>query len=328
MPTALSNHTQETRNTILTPLIDAHLNGHLGNDILDFATIFFGTAATEQVVTEGKEERREALPANGALVMMVCRSLMRAYVSLRKQGEEANAEELRAIADRHYSRETVDAEMVEVIMGWKWIGEDENRLAMAFGRSQDMMFNFASGTCVYHLLSLHFPTSGLRDTCKHPAAAAMPSALCELPNELLANIAEHLQFDFSALRSLARTSRSFQAIAEPVLYRSIFFRNGAQLYSLQDALACESWRYRSIHTVDVRWSYQTIAPAKGELDALGDLISAALNIEDLTIESPYCNQNAWRRATAESGWSRTMDKWLRPIVQAAKPDTVRNLPLT
>jgi len=211
------------------------------------------------------------------------------------------------------------------LSGWKWIGEDENRLAMAFGRSQDMMFNLASGTCVYHLLSLHFPTSGLRDTCKHPAAAAMPSALCELPNELLANIAEHLQFDFSALRSLARTSRSFQAIAEPVLYRSIFFRNGAQLYSLQDALACESWRYRSIHTVDVRWSHQTIVHAKGELDALGDLISAAPNIEDLTIESPYCNQNAWRRATTESGWSRTMDSWLRPIVQAAKSDTVRNL---
>ncbi|KAK0248698.1 hypothetical protein LTS16_013610 [Friedmanniomyces endolithicus] len=154
----------------------------------------------------------------------------------------------------------------------------------------------------------------------------MPSALCELPNELLANIAEHLQFDFSALRSLARTSRSFQAIAEPVLYRSIFFRNGAQLYSLQDALACESWRYRSIHTVNVRWSHQTIVPAKGELDALGDLISAAPNIEDLTIESPYCNQNAWRRATTESGWSRTMDSWLRPIVQAAKSDTVLSSP--
>ena len=117
MPTALSNHTQETRNAILTPLIDAHLNGHLVNDILDFATILFGTAAAEHTVTEGKEERREALPANGALVMMVCRSLMRAYVSLRKQGEEANAEKLRAIADKHYSRETVDAEMVEVIMG-------------------------------------------------------------------------------------------------------------------------------------------------------------------------------------------------------------------
>ncbi|KAK0922639.1 hypothetical protein LTR91_004345 [Friedmanniomyces endolithicus] len=117
MPTALQNPTQDAQNTILTPLIDAHLNGHLGNDVLDFAKILFGTAATEQAMTEGKEERREALPANGALVMMVCRSLMRAYVSLRKQGEEANAEKLRAIADKHYSRETVDAEMVEVIMG-------------------------------------------------------------------------------------------------------------------------------------------------------------------------------------------------------------------
>ncbi|KAK1808324.1 hypothetical protein LTR12_017321 [Friedmanniomyces endolithicus] len=117
MPTALQNPTQDAQNTILTPLIDAHLNGHLGNDVFDFATILFGTAATEQAVSEGKEERREAMPANGALVMMVCRSLMRAYVYLRKQGEEANAEELRAIADKHYSRETVDAEMVEVIMG-------------------------------------------------------------------------------------------------------------------------------------------------------------------------------------------------------------------
>ncbi|KAK0289207.1 hypothetical protein LTR54_014574 [Friedmanniomyces endolithicus] len=150
----------------------------------------------------------------------------------------------------------------------------------------------------------------------------MPSALCELPNELLANIAEHLQFESSALRSLARTSRSFQAIAEPVLYRSVFFRTGAQLTNLKHALASEPWRYPSIHTIDVRWRYETIVPAVGELDALGNLITAAPNIEDLTIESPYCNQNAWRRATTESGWSRTMDSWLRPIVRAAKSDTV------
>jgi len=159
-------------------------------------------------------------------------------------------------------------------------------------------------------------------------AAAMPSALCELPNELLANIAEYLQSEASDLRSLARTSRSFQAIAEPVLYRSIFFRTGAQLTRLQHALTCEPWRFTSVRILDVRCKFDPASTAVAAPPALGDLINAAPNLEDLIIESPYCNNNAWRRAPASSRWSRVMDRWLEPIIRAARPDRVRNLPLT
>ncbi|KAK1079375.1 hypothetical protein LTR33_006444 [Friedmanniomyces endolithicus] len=147
----------------------------------------------------------------------------------------------------------------------------------------------------------------------------MSPALCELPNELLANIAGHLLCEPSSLRSLARTSRHFQAIAEPILYRSIFFRTGAQLIRLQQSLASEPWRFKSVHTLDVRWKYLPAGTAVSEPDALADMITAAPNIEDLTIESPYCNNDAWRQATAVSRWSQAMDMWLEPIILAAVP---------
>ncbi|KAK4900670.1 hypothetical protein LTR27_002386 [Elasticomyces elasticus] len=117
MPTTLANSPQATKDGILLPLIDAHLNGSLGKDVFDFATTLFGADAVADMETEGKEERKEAFPANGAGEVMVCRSLMRAYVALRKLGEQTNAEELRAIADKHYSKETVDDELTSVIMG-------------------------------------------------------------------------------------------------------------------------------------------------------------------------------------------------------------------
>ncbi|TKA75057.1 hypothetical protein B0A55_06002 [Friedmanniomyces simplex] len=76
----------------------------------------FGATLTERAVAEGKADRKEAIPANWARIMMVCRSIMRAYVSLRKQGEKGNAAELRRIAGEYYSKETVDEEMAEVVM--------------------------------------------------------------------------------------------------------------------------------------------------------------------------------------------------------------------
>ncbi|KAK4949087.1 hypothetical protein LTR10_012460 [Elasticomyces elasticus] len=117
MPSALSSPSRVTKDGILLPLIDAHLNGSLGKDVFDFATTLFGADAVDEMEKEGKEERKEAFPANGAGEVMVCRSLMRAYVALRKLGEGTNAEELRAIADKHYSKETVDDELTSVIMG-------------------------------------------------------------------------------------------------------------------------------------------------------------------------------------------------------------------
>ncbi|KAK3068398.1 hypothetical protein LTR53_014065 [Teratosphaeriaceae sp. CCFEE 6253] len=74
---------------------------------------------TERAVKEGKEERKAALPANGAFVAMVCRSLIRAYVAQKQEGEEqdVNARELRAIADRHFGKNTVDGDIAQVMMG-------------------------------------------------------------------------------------------------------------------------------------------------------------------------------------------------------------------
>ncbi|KAK3068397.1 hypothetical protein LTR53_014064 [Teratosphaeriaceae sp. CCFEE 6253] len=119
MPKTLENPSQAAKDAILIPLIDAHLNGSLGTEVLDFATALFGKAATDASVKEGKEERKEAFPANGAAVMAVCRSMVRAYVELRKDDEqEGSARELRAIADKFYGKEVVDDEVGNVMMGW------------------------------------------------------------------------------------------------------------------------------------------------------------------------------------------------------------------
>ncbi|KAK5686840.1 hypothetical protein LTR17_026793 [Elasticomyces elasticus] len=62
MPTTLANPSQATKDGILLPIIDAHLNGSLGKNVFEFATTLFGADAVDEMEKEGKEERKEAFP--------------------------------------------------------------------------------------------------------------------------------------------------------------------------------------------------------------------------------------------------------------------------
>ncbi|KAK4555172.1 hypothetical protein LTR86_007938 [Recurvomyces mirabilis] len=56
MPSALTSPDQTTKDRVLTPLLSAHLTGHLGDIIYDFACSLFGTDATEEALKQEKED--------------------------------------------------------------------------------------------------------------------------------------------------------------------------------------------------------------------------------------------------------------------------------
>lgn len=120
MPTALASPSQAFTDSVLAPLINAHLNGHLGTKLIDFAKMLFGDQTAEAALDQEKEDRKpyQAGMANGGHGQTgVCTSIVRAHLHLRANGEEANATELREIADGHFGAQTVDDEMAKVLMG-------------------------------------------------------------------------------------------------------------------------------------------------------------------------------------------------------------------
>ncbi|KAK3110655.1 hypothetical protein LTR53_014834 [Teratosphaeriaceae sp. CCFEE 6253] len=145
----------------------------------------------------------------------------------------------------------------------------------------------------------------------------MDSPLCELPDEILILIAEHLQGQSSALRCLALTNQHFQAIAEPVLYRDIFLRTGGQLSRLESALQSGPSRAGGVRTFDVR----CLPPKAGSrpLLDLRRILCLTPNIENVVLESPFCNNSAWKGMTCRGMWPRMMASWLGPFQHAALP---------
>ncbi|KAK4949085.1 hypothetical protein LTR10_012458 [Elasticomyces elasticus] len=143
----------------------------------------------------------------------------------------------------------------------------------------------------------------------------MATVFWTLPDELLIQIAEHLSGNDTTLRSLARTSRRLQPIAEPVLYRYVFARTGEELHRLHLTLDSVSWRSKSIHAIEVRAS--VVNHDSSSLVTLQDVIRVAPNLRELMLESPYCNNESWRHATVTNGWHRTISSWLDAIVAAS-----------
>jgi hypothetical protein len=154
----------------------------------------------------------------------------------------------------------------------------------------------------------------------HCALAIMAQQLCQLPDELLIVIAEHLEQEAEALRHFSLTSKRFQAIVEPILYRNIFFRFGSQLPRLLNAVADQPRRRKGIHTLDIRCGFEERGRTSARpYVAIGRLLRLAQNTRDLTIESPYCQNTLWEAATVVNGFDDALHEWLGPIVEAALP---------
>ncbi|KAK5135111.1 hypothetical protein LTR08_005636 [Meristemomyces frigidus] len=119
MPTALTTTPDDnTKQRALVPLVSAHINGHFGTKLEDFGRAVFGAQAFDEAVEVRKAEMK-GMPVNGSYGSTgICTSIMRSYIVLRGLGETENAEELRAIAEEAFLRDTTAAELARVEAGW------------------------------------------------------------------------------------------------------------------------------------------------------------------------------------------------------------------
>ncbi|KAK5109663.1 hypothetical protein LTR62_006785 [Meristemomyces frigidus] len=149
------------------------------------------------------------------------------------------------------------------------------------------------------------------------------SPFTDLPDELLICVCEQLADSKAALRQLVVTSRRLQAIAEPVLYRHIFFRKQSELANLLVSVESSPSRTKAFRELDVRCKLDGNGRVRAQpFELVGTLLRQAPGIQDLTMESPYCNESSWPDATVENGWDAVMSHWLSPLLEAGRPDLI------
>jgi len=115
-------------------------------------------------------------------------------------------------------------------------------------------------------------------------AQAVESRLLALVDELQLGIIEHLESK-DDLSNLAITCSSLQALAEPVLYRSILVRKGKQALLLYHAILIKPLRASFIRKLEIRYLYDY----RKCIDCLNQCLRLLCNLRELTIEAPCCN---------------------------------------
>ena len=138
----------------------------------------------------------------------------------------------------------------------------------------------------------------------------MATTLLDLPDELIIAILGELD-DLPALRAIACCSHQFQALAEPHIYRDIFFRSGDAAVRLANSLRARKERCRAVRKLDIRCKYRR---STNKLPEIAKILRMVTHIQDLTLESPYCNNNRWMRS---KGWDALMKRLLNPLVHSA-----------
>ena len=133
----------------------------------------------------------------------------------------------------------------------------------------------------------------------------MPRQLTELPSELIADIIEHVD-NRETLVSLAGVCSELRNLTEPVLYRSILQRTGAEAVRLQKAIKARPCRARWLHTIDSRCKFSK----REGLISMASVIMKARSLKELTIESPYCNRT---HGDEYDHWKTTMYQMLCPL---------------
>ena len=115
MPTLLSqNTTPIDKERVLIALMTAAANMS-GTAIMEFARVVFGTEVAESALAARKEDMKGGMTNGGHGESYSCRSLMRAYVFLKRSPEEhANAEDLMAVVRGYFPGDVVARELVVV----------------------------------------------------------------------------------------------------------------------------------------------------------------------------------------------------------------------
>lgn len=136
--------------------------------------------------------------------------------------------------------------------------------------------------------------------------------LLDLVDELVLSILEEID-SAQDLRSLARTCSPLQALSEPLLYRDIALHSRRDALTLASSIVSRPSRLQAIRKIDVRYRYVT---RDCRLDVLVDIIWKARNLQELTVESPFCNHV---QSYARYGWLENMNALLRPICDFSIP---------
>ena len=134
--------------------------------------------------------------------------------------------------------------------------------------------------------------------------------LLELPEEFQLSILENID-ERCTLCNLARTSRHLQSLAEPLIYRKILVRSQRDITAFESRTETRAERFKYFQIIDARLQENT--------GALVGLLSAP-NVQDVTIESPYCNRLEDRK---DYLWMRNKKSMVRALNDSSMPRLTR-----
>lgn len=132
---------------------------------------------------------------------------------------------------------------------------------------------------------------------------AHPCLLLALPDELPLCVLSHLSDEPDSLSAIACTCRRLQHLTEPFIYASNLITKGSQVPRLSHALIARKERMRLVHGLDLRCRYEHTAG----MSSMMNLLPALVNLKELTIESPWCNQSA----DSPDAWNEEVESYAR-----------------
>lgn len=132
--------------------------------------------------------------------------------------------------------------------------------------------------------------------------------LLNLPNELIVLVLAQIDSP-ATLRSVACTSRRINALAEPLLYRSMVLRDRPGTERAVEAFGSRPDRAEALQILDV-----ACRPRLGpEMSALEKVLVRAPNVRDLMFESPECSSGNFE---PHDEWEELTDHLFIPLRMA------------
>ncbi|KAK5722684.1 hypothetical protein LTR15_005916 [Elasticomyces elasticus] len=110
--------------------------------------------------------------------------------------------------------------------------------------------------------------------------------LFDLADELKIHIIDQLEGDLATLRALALSCRRLQSLSEPLLYKRRLLRSPPVVKHFLHGVSRRPQRATHIKRLDIRCEYRSVPSGFARLPAL---LEQTTELQDLTLESPYCN---------------------------------------
>jgi hypothetical protein len=136
--------------------------------------------------------------------------------------------------------------------------------------------------------------------------------LLALPTELIICVLEHID-RVADLLSLARTSSRLQELAEPLLYRYVFLRDGNKAEHIVRSFV--SRPKRAIAVRDLVIACKSGRPQSFGPTGIAGILSLAARLSTLSFESPENSTNDYERPEP---WTYMFDSIMLPFEDAAR----------